>query len=114
MKYLILATLITLIMSGCKTVEPQYYYGQYNTAVYSFFKAEDVTIEQQITVLEETIQTAAAKSKPIAPGVHAHLGMLYFETGNSAQGTAHFEREKALFPESSHYIDFLLKSAQGV
>jgi hypothetical protein len=112
MKKLILVTFFTLAAVGCKTTETQYHYGEYPTAVYSYFKADEVTIDQQITILEQVVEEAAANSKPIAPGVHAHLGMLYFETGNSALGAQHFDQEKALFPESVLYIDFLLKSAK--
>ena len=39
--------------------------------------------------------------------------MLYFETGNATLGKQHFETEMALFPESKHYLTFLLKSAGG-
>lgn len=112
MRKLILATLVAITVSGCKTTEPQYYYGQYSNAVYNYFKADDVTVEEQITTLKEVIQVASAKSKNIAPGIHAHLGMLYFETGNHELGTQHFEQEKNLFPESTKYIDFLLKTAK--
>ncbi|MCG9760116.1 MULTISPECIES: DUF4810 domain-containing protein [Pseudoalteromonas] len=111
MKKYILALLASLVLAGCKTTEPLYYHGEYSKAVYSYFKAEDVTLEEQISILQEIIQTAEAKSKTVAPGVHAHLGMLYFETGNAQLGKQHFETEMVLFPESEHYISFLLKSA---
>ncbi|MDP2561591.1 DUF4810 domain-containing protein [Psychrobium sp. 1_MG-2023] len=114
MKKIMFAAVIITAVSGCKTIEPQYYYGQYNNAVYSYFKAEDVTVEQQISVLQAVIDTAAAKNKAIAPGIHAHLGMLYFETGNNTLGVEHFEQEKRLFPESAHYINFLLNSGKEV
>jgi len=113
MKKLIILTVLTLGIVGCKTTEPLYYYGEYNKAVYSYLKGEETTVEEQIMVLEETIELAAANGKNIAPGVHAHLGMLYFESGNILQGEAHFETEKQLFPESKQYIDFLLNSAKG-
>jgi hypothetical protein len=114
MKKLITLALVCAALTGCNsTKEPIYYYGEYNTAVYAYLKAEDVTLEEQITMLEQVITDAANKSKAIAPGLHAHLGMLYFETGNAALGTTHFETEKSLFPESTSYIDFLLKSAKG-
>lgn len=112
MKKILLASVIVLSVAGCQTTETQYHYGQYSNAVYSYFKAGEVTVAEQITILEQVIEEAAANSKPIAPGIHAHLGMLYFETGDTALGTQHFDREKALFPESVHYIDFLLKSAK--
>ncbi|MBH9665526.1 DUF4810 domain-containing protein, partial [Burkholderia multivorans] len=40
---------------------------------------------------------------------HAHLGMLYASVGNGQQATQSFEAEKALFPESASYMDFLMK-----
>ncbi|WP_419147428.1 DUF4810 domain-containing protein [Pseudoalteromonas 'SMAR'] len=106
-----LVLLAIMVLAGCETTAPLYYHGQYNTAVYSYFKAEDVTLKEQIGVLQELIETAAANNKHVAPGVHAHLGMLYFETGNATLGKQHFETEMALFPESKHYLTFLLKSA---
>lgn len=112
MKKVILIALAMFIVTGCKTTEPQYFYGQYNTAVYSYFKGDDSTVEDQITVLEEAIATAEANNKLIAPGIHAHLGMLYFETGDSKRGLEHFEVEKLLFPESTQYIDFLMSSSE--
>ncbi|MDN4504019.1 DUF4810 domain-containing protein [Alteromonadaceae bacterium BrNp21-10] len=113
MKKLISAAILVIGVFGCKSTEPLYYYGGFNTAVYSYFKADEVSAEQQITILQEVIQKAAAHSKPVAPGVHAHLGMLYFETGNTELGRQHFDQEKLLFPESKQYIDFLLKSSKA-
>ncbi len=110
MKKAITALFMLVVLAGCETTQPTYYYGDYTKAVYSFFKSDDLTVEQQIMSLEQAIETAAAKNKPVAPGLHAHLGMLYFETGNESQGLQHFEQEKASFPESSKYIDFLISS----
>ena len=50
------------------------------------------------------------QGKAIAPGIHAHLAMLYFESGNGSEGIQHFELEKQLYPESTHYIDFLISA----
>lgn len=113
MKKLFLVLGVMLTLTACKTTEPLYYHGEYNKAVYAYFKGDDTTVEQQIETLQQTIQAAEAAGKPIAPGIHAHLGMLYFESGNAALGTQHFEHEKALFPESAKYLDFLLTSRQG-
>ncbi|MCV2883415.1 DUF4810 domain-containing protein [Aestuariibacter sp. AA17] len=113
-KHLLCAAAAVFVVSGCKVTEPTYYHGNFNSAVYSYFKAEDVSIEEQILQVQEIIQTAEVKSKPVAPGVHAHLGMLFFEAGNAVQGLEHFQMEKTLFPESAQYIDFLLKSLKEV
>jgi hypothetical protein len=103
----------TLFLAGCKTTEPTYYYGAYPAAVYSYFKADDTSVSQQITILEDVIEQARVKGKPVPPGVHAHLGMLYFETGNAGQGVTNFEQEKFLYPESVTYIDFLMNNRAG-
>lgn len=113
MKKLLALTFLGALLAGCKTTEPQYYYGEYNVAVYSYFKSDSVTLEEQISLMNQVIEQAEAIGKPVAPGVHAHLGMLYFETGNESQGLSHFEIEKNLFPESTQYIDFLISSAKG-
>jgi hypothetical protein len=91
-----------------------YYYGAYSKAVYSYFKADEIPVSQQISILQEVIAQASGKGKPVAPGVHAHLGMLYFESGNHDLGINHFEQEKALFPESTAYIDFLINKTSGM
>jgi hypothetical protein len=113
MRILLVVFCITFFLGGCKTTEPTYYYGSYQNAVYSYFKAEDTSVSQQITILEEVIEQARGKGKLVPPGVHAHLGMLYFETGNAGQGATNFEKEKALFPESATYIDFLMNNKAG-
>jgi len=104
---------IAFFLIGCKTTEPTYYYGAYPEAVYSYFNADSVSVSQQITILEEVIEKAQGKNKPVPPGLHAHLGMLYFETGNNEQGLINFEKEKVLFPESTTYINFLISNNTG-
>ena len=59
------------------------------------------------------MQKAQSKGLALAPGFHAHLGMLYFESGNNSSGVEQFEIEKSLFPESSKYLDYLLAQLQG-
>lgn len=103
-----------MLLSACKSTDTLYYHGEYNKLVYAYFKGDSAAPQDQIAALQNIIQTAESKGKPVAPGVHAHLGLLYFETGNPDQGQQHFEHEKLLFPESAQYLDFLLSSRKGV
>ncbi|MGV8183400.1 DUF4810 domain-containing protein, partial [Pseudomonas aeruginosa] len=41
------------------------------------------------------------------------LGLLYSSIGKDGQMVREFETEKALFPESATYMDFLLNNARG-
>lgn len=100
-------------LSGCQTTKPLYHYGAYQDAVYAHFKNEDSSVTEQIAALEKTIAKSSAKNLPAGPGLNAHLGYLYIESGDMAKGVAYLRQEKALYPESTQFIDFLLKNAQA-
>jgi hypothetical protein len=44
----------------------------------------------------------------VPPGYHAHLGFLYFQVGKPDQALQSLQTEKALFPESTVYMDRLI------
>lgn len=114
MRNILLICAMLLALSACKTTtDPLYYHGEYNKAVYSYLTGDSTTPQEQIAALQTIIQDAAAKGKKVAPGIHAHLGLLYFNAGSSVEGEQQFAQEKALFPESAQYLDFLLKSKKG-
>lgn len=104
---------LLIFLSACKTTEPTYFYGGYQKVVYSYFKGDEVSLAEQINALEQIIQLAKAESKSVAPGLHAHLGMLYFESGDANQGLTHLKKEQELFPESQQYIEFLIESSSN-
>ena len=55
------------------------------------------------------MQKARAAVRTLPPGFHAHLGMLYADAGKLDQVRQQFETEKALYPESATYMDFLTR-----
>ncbi|WP_392344078.1 DUF4810 domain-containing protein [Pseudoalteromonas prydzensis] len=107
------AVLLLTVLTGCKTVQPLYYYGSYDVNLYQHFKADDISVAEQISQLEETVQMADNKSLLIAPGILAHLGYLHLKQGELDSGFAYLEKEKALYPESEQYINFLIENAKG-
>ncbi len=104
---------VVATLSGCQTTKPLYHYGDYQDAVYAHFKNEDSSVTEQIAALEKTIAKSSAKNLPVGPGLNAHLGYLYIETGQMETGVAYLRKEKALYPESTQFIDFLLKNAKA-
>jgi hypothetical protein len=112
LKYLTVVVAVATL-SGCQTTKPLYHYGAYQDSVYSHFKNEDSSVPQQIEALEKTIARSSAKNLPVGPGLNAHLGYLYIESGQLEKGVAYLRQEKALYPESAQFIDFLLKNAQA-
>jgi hypothetical protein len=107
---LVLAALITAAtLGGCVTQpQPLYYWDGYQQQVYQRFESTS-SAEAQIAALEESLQKARATDRALPPGFHAHLGMLYAEIGKADQVRQQFETEKTLFPESTQYMDFLMR-----
>ena len=97
-----------LLLGGCATGPgPLYYWGDYQPALYGHFTKESGP-QEQIASLEAGLEKARAAGKPVPPGYNAHLGLLYAEGEQTDQMLKYFEAEKALYPESAPYMDFLL------
>ncbi|MFU2487189.1 DUF4810 domain-containing protein [Thauera sp. WH-1] len=97
-----------LLLAGCASgPQPLYYWGEYQPALYGHFTKE-MGPQQQIASLEAGLEKARAIGKPVPPGYNAHLGLLYAESEQTDEMLKYFEAEKALYPESAPYMDFLL------
>ena len=105
------AAFLLSLVSGCATAPKTLYnWGSYQNQVYARFKSSS-TPEQQIQEMEKTLH-APKSGQPVAPGFHAHLGLLYGEVGRTNDMCDQFNSEKQLFPESATFMDFLLTKAE--
>lgn len=108
-----LAAATLLLLTACAQKRDNiYYWGDYQSSLYSYYKNE-AGPEKEIETLKAVIQQAQAKNKPVAPGLHAQLGLLYANTGRTDLAFQQFNAEKTAFPESSSYMDFLMRNKQG-
>ena len=102
-----------LLFAGCAAgPKPIYQWGGYQAQVYEHFKTQGNAPEAQIQAMEADLQVIAAKGGMAPPGYYAHLGLLYTEAGRSDDAAQALMKEKALFPESAAYVDFLLAKAK--
>ena len=76
--------------------------------------AETVSAEDQLRELEQQAQKARAASQALPPGLRAHAGLLLLKLGREDEAFERFREEKAVFPESAPYMDFLLRRAAPV
>lgn len=106
----LLGAICCLWLVGCATKPQIYQWGSYEAQLYARFSA-NTTPEQQIAEMEKTLHINNS-SKPMPPGFHAHLGLLYGELGKIDDMRKQFLLEKQLFPESAPFMDFLLKKAE--
>ncbi|MFM0651988.1 DUF4810 domain-containing protein [Paraburkholderia sediminicola] len=102
-----------VMLAGCTATTPTpplYQWDGYQRQVYEYFKAQ-TSPQQQIDALEKALQEIRAKGNKPPPGFHAQLGMLHASVGNGGRAQEEFQSEKQAFPESSTYMDFLLKKS---
>jgi hypothetical protein len=96
--------------SACQSPKTLYMWGHYEDSVYDVCRgtaANDMAKEVQI--LSKEVDEARVKGYKVAPGVHAHLGYLYYLSGNSGAAVAQFNAEKDQYPESTKFVDGLLR-----
>jgi hypothetical protein len=76
--------------------------------VYEHFKGDGSGPDEQLLHLQAQEQAARAGGAALPPGFHAHVAVLYLRLGRGDEARAQLEAEKASFPESAPYMDFLL------
>lgn len=111
MKAKLLGIFAIIALSGCSTApKPLYNWDGYQKTVYQYYQQTETSPQQQIEVLKKNIELNKTQGTAVPPGLHAHLGLLYSSTGAIDLAMAEFNTEKALFPESANYMDFLMKN----
>jgi len=112
-KTLLIVAITIATLAGCQSTQPLYHYGSYQDNVYEHFKNEDSAVTEQIEALEKTIRDSNRKKLQVGPGIYAHLGYLYLQSGQRDTGLGYLQKEQQLYPESAKFIDFLLKNAKA-
>ena len=105
-----LLLLLASTLVGCAHRPPALYqWGSYEDQVYAMYTDPGkVPLEDQLHALESDYLSMRDSNKSAPPGFHAHLGYLYFQTGNIDQALQSFATEKSLFPESTIFMDRLI------
>lgn len=105
--------LAVVLLSGCAAPKTLYSWDQYQPTVYQYYQQDKTSPDEQIASLQQALELARAKGKAVPPGLNAHLGLLYANTGRNTEAFQYFEAEKTLFPESTPYMNFLLSKNKG-
>ncbi|MBD2803547.1 DUF4810 domain-containing protein [Xenorhabdus sp. 42] len=104
-----------MLLVGCaQAPKTMYVWEDYQPALYQYYQQDKTSPQEQLQALRNVIEKAKAKDKPVPPGLHAQMGLLYSKIGNLEYAFQQFEIEKKLFPESAQYMDFLLSKNKGM
>jgi hypothetical protein len=102
--------LCTLLLAGCaKPPATLYQWDGYQRQVYEYLNGDGKPQAEQLTVLQAQAEKTRAEGRALPPGFRAHLGLLHIQMGSLDEARQLLEAEKLAFPESTPYMDFLLK-----
>lgn len=111
---LAVALLTTALLAACvQAPKPLYHWDTFARQQYDYMRGDGTTIAEQMAALEKQVQTAQTAGLPLPPGARAHLGIVYLKLGRDADAKRKFEEERAAFPESAPFMDFLLARMSG-
>lgn len=106
-----LATAFALaVLAGCATPPaPLYSWESFPRQQYNVLLREGASPLDQIAAMNAHAEKARAKNASLPPGFRAHLGLLHLNVGNADMARDFWRAEKSAFPESSLYMDSLLR-----
>jgi hypothetical protein len=92
---------------GCAPQQPTIYrWGVYEDIIYDMYaKPGSADPGTQVAKLSEDITRTQLEGKRVPPGVHVHLGYMYYLQGNTGAANQEFATERALFPESASFVN---------
>lgn len=108
--------ILAAALAGCAhpSPPPLYYWGTFPRLQYDALLKDGVSPTEQIPSMEALAERARAGRVSLPPGFRAHLGMLKLAAGDPAQARSWWLAEREAFPESTPYMDSLLKRVAPV
>jgi len=99
------------LLAGCahKAPPPLYMWETFPKMQYDALLRSGVTPLEQVAAMEAQAEKARAAGASLPPGFRAHLGMLKLAAGDADQARQLWRAEEVAFPESTPYLDQLLK-----
>jgi hypothetical protein len=105
---------LALILGACAQAPVQmYHWDGYQKNVYTYLKQDAANPSELLEAMNVEAAAASRAGKRLPPGYHAHIAMLMVQLGRYDEASKQLEAEKADFPESAPYMDYLLKQMQG-
>lgn len=103
------AAILCFSVLGCATSSELYEYGNYSQRYYQMRKFQtDESLANYQDELTSIMDRSAKAGKQVPPGVYAEYAYLQAKKGNMDEAKEYYQRELAAYPESRHYIDFLM------
>ena len=108
MKRSALLFLLIVVLTGCATQKPLYYWGNYSSSLYKYKKAPtEENMKAHQAVLLNIIDQSNKLNLRVPPGVCCEYGYLLFKEGKQVEAMQYFDLEEKTYPESKPFLDRL-------
>lgn len=105
---LVLGIIVIGFLSGC--TKPIYDWGSYEQSLHTMYtKAGQYDLAQDLDRLSVEVERTVAGDRLVPPGKLAHVGYLFYLSGDSSSARQYFEAEKRVFPEGGRFMDRMLE-----
>ena len=102
---------VVFLFAGCAAKPVQLYQWEgYQSNLDSYFRADKLGLGEQTQIMEADLKKIKSSGATAPPGYEAHLGLLYGQQGYMDKFATFLLEEKRTFPESSVFIDFLMRN----
>lgn len=107
----LLGATLALLLVACAqpSKAPLYLWEDFPRQQYDTLLRPGMSPDQQIGAIQAHIEKARGLGASLPPGLRAHLGLLYLGMGNADEARQLWLAEKQVFPESTVYMDQLLR-----
>lgn len=110
MKKLCLAGVVLLALASCTTTTTLYSWNDYVDSSYQYYKQQTPeSTARLMKTYEAMIKKPNGSRKTIAPGICSEYGYFLIQNGKKDEGVAMLKKEKELYPESTVFMDRLIK-----
>ncbi len=96
--------------AGCAT-PTKYPWGNYDEALYSFYKNPDKH-QEYVAALKTIILESERKGYTTPPGIYAEYGYALYEEGSAPQAIAYYRKEMAAWPEARTFMEKMIVAAE--
>lgn len=108
-KKLLIAGCVAVILAGCSSTQPLYYWGNYSNTAYDYQQQpSDKTFKRHRQTLRDIVYVAENKGKQVPPGIYAELGQMEMQSGNVRAARSYFLKEQSTYPESTQLMTLVL------
>jgi hypothetical protein len=107
---LMVTSILILMAAGCATQHQRYDWGDYDPALYAYYK-NPAKVGELSASLGGMIDSANANHATVPPGIYAEYGYLQLQQGKNLAAVDLFKLEESHWPESKIFMDRMIKVA---